>query len=246
LAKLSANNVQKTRDAELANAQLMHITTYNDRALQRMAEAFMQSLAHLLVAGSKAFVYAYAWRVKSAGIGVKEADATAEETRESILTFQNSPKPLVRVPDTNAPDGWRIVTHADVCGADPPGYIKRCFVTARLSDVQRAERYLHILLRHDVPGFRGNIMEGGTGKMGGSHLYGGSVLVIPSGLTAMGIAVRDDYCKALAAACTPNGGRRAGIKLPALPPGPFLPKDARGGFVLGASVMHAARGLKPL
>ena len=181
--------------------------------------------------------------LKSAGIGVKEADATAEETRESILTFQNSPKPLVRVPDTNAPDGWRIVTHADICGSDPPGYIKRCFVTARLSDVQRAERYLHILLRDVVSGFRGNIREGGTGKMGGHHLFGVSVLVLPSGLTEMGIAVRDDYRSAFAAACTPTGGRRAGIKLPALPPGPFPPKDARGGFVLGGSVMETARGV---
>ena len=43
------------------------------------------------------------------------------------------------------------------------------------------------------------------------------------------------------AASWPNGGRRAGIELPTQqPPGPFPPKDARGGFVLGGRVVLAA------
>jgi DNA mismatch repair protein MutL len=93
------------------------------------------------------------------------------------------------------------------------------------------EQYLHHLLRADPPGFRGNIREGGTGKMGGPYLFGVSVLVMPAGLTAMGLAVREDHRDAFTAACDASGGRLAGIELPPRPRGPFPPKDPRGGFV---------------
>ena len=122
--------------------------------------------------------------------------------------------------------------------------IKRLLVTSILSDVKIAEKYLHVLLDADPPGFRGNLRQGGTGKMKGSYLFGVSVLVLPSGLTAMGLEVRADHRDAFLAASWPNGGRRAGIELPTQqPPGPFPPKDARGGFVLGGRVVLAARRL---
>ena len=47
--------------------------------------------------------------------------------------------------------------------------------------------------------------------------------------------------KAFLAASWPNGGRRVGIELPTQQPsGPFPPKDARGGYVLGGRVVHDA------
>jgi hypothetical protein len=122
--------------------------------------------------------------------------------------------------------------------------IERLLVTSILSDVKIAERYLHVLLDADKPGFRGNLRKGGVGKMKGPYLFGVSVLVIPSGLTAMGLEVRADHRDAFLAACTLDGGRRVGIGLPPQqPPGPFPQKDARGGFVLGGPVMLDARGL---
>ena len=238
-------NLQTTRDAELTNARLLLITTYDDRALQGMAEAFTHSLAHLVGAGSKALLYVYAWHVKSAaGIGATDAEVEGAERCESLSTFRTSPKPLVRVHDDDAVKGWRIVKPEDIFGPAraAPATILRAIVTARLSDVQFVEQYLHHLLRADPPGFRGNIREGGTGKMGGPYLFGVSVLVMPAGLTAMGLAVREDHRDAFTAACDASGGRLAGIELPPRPRGPFPPKDPRGGFVLGGPIMEKARG----
>jgi len=60
----------------------------------------------------------------------------------------------------------------------------------------------------------------------------------------MGLELRADHRKAFLAASWPNGGRRVGIELPMQqPPGPFPPKDARGGYVLGGRVVLDARRL---
>jgi hypothetical protein len=244
-----AKNLQTTRDAELANAGLLLITTYDDHALQGMAEAFLHSLAHLVGAGSTALLYVYAWHVKSAaGIRATDPEVERAERCESLNTFRTNPKPLVRVHDDDAVKGWRIVKDKDIFSPAhaAPATIERAIVTARLSDVQFVEQYLHHLLRADPPGFRGNIREGGTGKMGGPYLFGVSVLVMPAGLTAMGLAVREDHRDAFTAACDASGGRLAGIELPPRPRGPFPPKDPRGGFVLGGPIMETARGLVTL
>jgi hypothetical protein len=247
LDRKSAEKLQKSRDAEHANARRLGIVTYDERALQRMAEAFMHGIAHLLRAGSPSFCYAFAFCVKSAaGIAASDEEVNAEEWKESLNTFQTNPNPLVRVPDRFARKGWRPVKHADVFGTalTDPAVIERLLVTSILSDVKIAERYLHVLLDADKPGFRGNLRKGGVGKMKGPYLFGVSVLVIPSGLTAMGLEVRADHRDAFLAASTPDGGRRVGIGLPPQqPPGPFPQKDARGGFVLGGPVMLDARGL---
>jgi hypothetical protein len=247
LDQKSAEKLQQSRDAEHANARLLGIVTYDERALQRMAEAFMHGIAHLLQAGSPSFCYGFAFCVKSAaGIAASDEEVNAEEWKESLNTFQTNPNPLVRVPDRFARKGWRPVKHADVFGTalTDPAVIERLLVTSILSDVKIAERYLHVLLDADKPGFRGNLRKGGVGKMKGPYLFGVSVLVIPSGLTAMGLEVRADHRDAFLAACTPDGGRRVGIGLPPQqPPGPFPQKDARGGFVLGGPVMLDARGL---
>lgn len=248
LDRQSAERLQKSRDAEHANARLLGIATYDERALQCMAEAFMHGIARLLRAGSRAFCYGFAFCVKSAaGIAASDEEVDAEERKESLNTFQTNPNPLVRVPDRLARQGWRPVKHADVFGTShaDPAVIERLLVTSILSDVKIAERYLHVLLDADKPGFRGNLRKGGVGKMKGPYLFGVSVLVLPSGLTAMGLEVRADHRDAFLAACTPDGGRRVGIGLPPQqqPPGPFPQKDARGGFVLGGPVMLNARGL---
>ena len=247
LDQQSAKKLQTSRDAEHANARLVGIETYDERALQCMAEAFLHGIARLLRAGSPAFLYGYAWCVRSAaGIRVSDAEVDAEEKEESLNTFRTSPNPLVRVPGPLAGKGWRHVKPEDVFrpAQAHPAVIKRLLVTSILSDVKIAEKYLHVLLDADPPGFRGNLRQGGTGKMKGSYLFGVSVLVLPSGLTAMGLEVRADHRDAFLAASWPNGGRRAGIELPTQqPPGPFPPKDARGGFVLGGRVVLAARRL---
>ena len=247
LDQRSAGRLQKSRDAEHANARRLGIVTYDERALQRMAEAFMHGIARHLRAGSRTFCYGFAFCVKSAaGIAASDAEVNAEEWKESLNTFQTNPNPLVRVPDRLSRRGWRPVKHADVfdtAHADT-AVIERLLVTSILSDVKFAERYLHVLLDADIPGFRGNLRKGGVGKMKGPYLFGVSVLVIPSGLTAMGLEVRADHRDAFLAASTPDGGRRVGIGLPPQqPPGPFPQKDARGGFVLGGPVMLDARGL---
>ena len=248
LDQKSAEKLRKSRDAEHANARLMGIVTYDERALECMAVAFMHGIACLLRAGSPAFLYAYAWCVKSAeGIRASAAEVDGEEMKESTNTFQTNPNPLVRVRDPRDRRKWRPIRGEDIFGPahHDPARIERLLVTSMLSDVQYAERYLHVLLDADLPGFRGNIRRGGVGKMKGPYLFGVSVLVIPSGLTAMGLEVRDDHRDAFLDACTPGGGRRAGIALPAQSsgPSPFPPKDARGGFVLGGPVVLDARGL---
>jgi len=94
--------------------------------------------------------------------------------------FRTNPNPLVRVPDRLAHKGWRPVTPDDVFrpAHGAPAVVERILVTSVLSDVRIAEKYLHVLLDADPPGFRGNIRQGGTGKMKGPYLFGVSVLVL--------------------------------------------------------------------
>jgi hypothetical protein len=203
-------------------------------------------IAGLVAEESPAYWYGFAFTVPSmAGIGATEDEVAAAERIESIRTNQTSPAPLVVVPDANDAKGWRRLKKEDIFGkrhADP-AYVKRFILTANRCDAQAAERHLHLLLEADAVGFKGNMRNGGLATKQGPYLFGVGVLVIPAGLTAMGLAVREDHRAAFAAACDPSGGRLVGIKLPPRPPGRFPPKDACGGFVLGGPVMHAARRL---
>ena len=250
LERKSAANLEKSRNAQRANASLIRFTTYDDGDLEGMAIDFLHnSIADLVAKDSASHLYGFSFSVQSeAGLGATEAEVADAERIESISTNQKSPNPLVVVPDASAAQGWRRLKSEDIFGPrhTRPAYIKRFIVTANLCDAQAAERHLHLLLEADALGFRGNIRNGGLSTKQGPYLFGVGVLVIPDGLTAMGLAVRNDHRDAFLAACTPTGGRRVGIKLPLRRPGPFPPKDSRGGFVLGGPIMHAARGLVKL
>ena len=247
LERKSAANLEKSRNAQRANASLIRFTTYDDGDLQRMALDFLHnSIADLVARDSASHLYGFSFSVQSkAGLGATEDEVADAERIESIRTNQTSPAPLVVVPDANDAKGWRRLKKEDIFGkrhADP-AYVRRFILTANRCDAQAAEKLLHLLLEADAPGFKGNLRKGGLAKRQGPYLYGVSLLVIPSGLTAMGLAVRGDHRDAFAKACDPSGGRLVGIKLPPRPHGPFPPKDASGGFVLGGPDMHAARRL---
>jgi hypothetical protein len=249
LERLSAAKLEKSRNAQRANAGLFRnqFTTYDDRDLRRMALEFLHhNIADLIAEESPAHWYGFAFTVPSgAGIWATEEEVAAAERIESIRTNQTSLAPLVVVPDANNAKEWRRLKKEDIFGkrhADP-AYVKRFILTPNRCDAQAAEKLLHLLLEADAVGFKGNMRNGGLATKQGPYLFGVGVLVIPAGLTAMGLAVREDHRTTFAAACDPSGGRLVGIKLPPRPHGPFPPKDASGGFVLGGPDMHAARRL---
>ena len=118
-----------------------------------------------------------------------------------------------------------------------------------VTDVSYIETKLHRMQSAggERVGFKGHNKDGGTSQEDGAYMLGVAALILPLGLRAMGIAVRDDCVADFEAAQMigpngrPDGRRREGARLPAMPPVLVTaPKGSGGEFLLGGPHMHLA------
>ena len=148
-----------------------------------------------------------------------------------------------------APNGKRNIREGDVWEGDTGAHIEQLAISPTVTDVSYIEQRVHQMQSAggEKVGFKGHMKDGGTPQRDGEYKFGVAALILPLGLRAMGIAVRDDCVAAFEAAQMlghngrPDGRRREGARLPAMPPVLVTaPKGSGGEFLLGGAHMHLA------
>jgi hypothetical protein len=234
--------------ANLANQALVTggVEVHSEDFLRRISVAAVRRLAAYLGKGRPDFLYVYTCTIRTTSgwnATDEERDASAEE--ESTNVMINADSPLIRATSRY---GWRNIRHEDIWY---PKSDAKCVVLAlspTLSDVSYIEWNLHKMMREggEVVGFKGNIKDGGTPQQEGSFLFGCCALILPRGVRAMGLSVRDDCIADFEAAQQTgsdgktNGCRRNSASLPAMQ---FVraPLGTGGEFLLGGDHVHRTR-----
>jgi hypothetical protein len=160
--------------------------------------------------------------------------------------MRTSPNPLIYV---KTPKGRRNIREGDVWAGHTGAHIVQLAISPNVTDVSYIETWIHQRQSAggEVVGFKGHIKDGGTAQKDGAYKLGVAALILPLGLQAMGIAVRDDCVADFEAAQMiglngqPDGRRREGARLPAMPSVLVkAPKGSGGEFLLGGAHMHLA------
>jgi hypothetical protein len=237
----------KKLDANLANQAARGVELHSEAFLGRISREAAERIAGCMKQGNKHFVNVYTYTIESAkGYGATDDERDACAKDESTGTMRRSPNPLIRV---ETPTGWRNIRQGDVWAHNTGAHIVQLAISPNVTDVSYIEQRVHQMLTAggEVVGFKGHNKDGGTPQQDGEYMFGVAALILPRGLQAMGIAVRDDCVADFEAAQMiglngqPDGRRREGARLPAMPSVLVkAPKGSGGEFLLGGAHMHLA------
>ncbi|XRB22304.1 hypothetical protein RI054_30g121550 [Pseudoscourfieldia marina] len=238
---------QERRENQLTASTLFSsfkgVERYSLDALEGLVAMFMRrdDVAPLWASGSAALTYWFFWTCETAeGWRASPEQVNDAERLESTNWLRSSPNPLLRAREHG---GVRKVAHRDIHFAGTPVKILRVAYGVVKEDAGEMERIGCRLTKRTI-GFAGNRRDGGTGtRIRNGNLHGVSILVIKD-FAAIDLVLNEDYRASYEATRSRFGGSE-GVALPAEPPPSFVapPRDDTGAFVLGGSLVLAARGL---